>query len=166
MCVCVCVCVRVFSHFSPTRPANSGTCFSLWSPALPGLSAWVILAPDILTQGTGWGHGCVLWASFFSVRGLRGITGCYWPAAVATQWILVFFGHWITRLTLCWRNSRLCLAKQTAPRLWQTLWAFSCTLLPSPERFFSMSVDGLVGVRTKEPSTYICMCEFPAPEEV
>ena len=127
---CVCAYVCVFSHFSPTRPANSGTCFSLWSPALPGLSAWVILAPDILTQGTGWGHGCVLCASFFCARP-QGYNWMLLARSCCHTVDLSFFGHWITRLTLCWRrNSRLCLAKQTAPRLWQTLWAFSCTLLP------------------------------------
>ncbi|CAB1429538.1 unnamed protein product [Pleuronectes platessa] len=34
----------------------------------------------------------------------------------------------------------------------------------SPERFFSVSADGLVGVRTEK--AYACMCELLVPEEV
>lgn len=106
-CEAVCVYVCVFSHFGPTRTANSGTSFSLWSPAFSLLSVWVILATDILTQRTRWGLGCVLCVSFF-VRVLRGIT----TVDVTCLLLLLcsgsyFFGHWITRLTLCWRNSRL-----------------------------------------------------------
>lgn len=161
----VCVYVCVFSHFGPTRTANSGTCFSLWSPAFPGLSAWVILAPDILTQGMRWGFGLCVVCLLFLSESSGGITRCYSPAAVAVQWILLFrpldnkvdslleelsafCSVWLNRQRLCY--SRLCGRSA----------ALCCFSL---ERFFSVSVDGLVGVWTEKASTYICMCECLAP---
>lgn len=163
----VSVCRSVCSATSGrSRDANSGTCISLRSPQLSaGFSVWLILAFDILTQQNRWRLGCMLCPQGDDWMLLPAAAAA---AAMARQLILLFCGHWITRLTLFWRNFRLCpgwtdstllkadsvgvqqrsavyLQRDSSECRWMVLW---------------------VCAWKKKACAYICMCKLLAHEGV
>lgn len=171
--VCACVWVSACVQLTWAAPGMPilGQASRSRPPPLPStppafsqdfFSVWVILASDILTLQNRWVLG-------YMPRPQRRVGDD--GMLPACRRILCPLsppppGRWITSLTLFSKNFRL------RPGLYRqyfthsrTQWASSRALrCLSPERFFRMSADGLVGVCTKRKRpayTYVCASSWP-----